>query len=397
MIVTTGFAFCRDGSILKFNNGNIDYFAKKIIEICKSNSYKVGCYDKFTPKILQSGFATMEQAFDIVNKIQNNDSDYFYCHTLGHKLGDIETKKDPGKWLDVMSRCPVVSCNSGCAHGVVMRRFKGSEVLSESQMQIFVPDIKNACERRPGFNPSDLDISFCYHSLGHLLMYLTAADIDKSIAICKEVAVKPDGRNYYQTCIQGVFMIIFRPVDTDDQSLVERITPTKDMVLKFCSRFDGLVYTACRIESWQFSTDWDLKSPKGLAGFCSFAKTKDDRIWCFDGAGMHGGLPMEILQSKGVASVAKYCMEFPSDLITRCFQTVATSWIVDGPSYIQDSVDLCRESAVYGYSESCFSGLLYFSKWQYNEGSAEWLFYCNSLPQNYKKICLTGNVPGSFR
>lgn len=375
-------------------NPNLDYYAQKIINLCAKDEYKRGCYDREIPKLLSRNILTMEESFEVTSKIQSKDRSYLYCHILGHELADIETRKDPSKWLDVIARCPALACNNGCAHGAVMRRFKGSEILSDNQIVEIIPDLKIACEARPGFNPSELEISMCYHSLGHLAMYITDANIDKSINICKQIAIKNDQKSYYQTCVQGVFMIVFQSLDDDDSALVAKIKPKKEQLYSFCSRFDGLTFTACRTEAWPYF-DSDFAKPAGLASFCSFAKDSYSRDWCFD-TGLRGHLSLDILNKDGATGVTKYCLGLPKDQISRCFPSIATAWVQDEPNYIKESVSLCKDSARYGFSDKCFEGLLFFSKFSFNKGSDLWKKYCDNFPTPYKEDCFSGNVPDGW-
>src|SRR5512141_2990167 len=335
------------GPFLVFNNGNLDFFAQKIIKACAKDSYPRVCYDREIPKILEKGFVTMEQAFAVTNIIQQVDKSYLYCHVLGHELADIETRKNPDKWLDVITRCPSVQCNNGCEHGAVMRRFKGSDVLSDTQLTAIIPDLKIACEPRGSWKPTEVERSMCYHSLGHLGMYITDANIGKSLSICKQVAVKDDGRSYYQTCVQGVFMIIFQSIDKDDEALVAKIKPKKEDVSSFCSKYTGMEFVACRTEAWPYFFS-DFNKPSGLANFCSFAVGKYYKDWCYD-TGLRGQLSLNILGSLGVDGVSKYCLGLPADIQARCFPSVATAWVQDEPHYIKDSINLCKDADKYGY------------------------------------------------
>ncbi len=394
-LIVTFMLFLRHGAFIVFKQGNIDFFSKKILKICSDDEYKRGCYDREIPKLLRKGYMTMEQAFLVTNKIQGVDRSYLYCHVLGHDLADIETRRDTSKWLDVISRCPPVNCNNGCAHGAVMRRFKGSDVLSETQLKAILPDLKIACEPRDNWKPSELEISMCYHSMGHLAMYITDADVDRSLSICSDIGVKPDGRNYYQTCVQGVFMIIFQFLDDEDIALVAKIKPEKDKVDEFCSGYSGLEFTACKVESWPYFSD-EIGTPAGLSRFCSFATDDYYKKWCYDDVGLRGGVPLKVLDKEGVEGLVNFCLNFPQDIQERCFPSVATALVQDEPNFITDSIKLCKLSEKYGYSDACYNALLFFSKFSFNQGSDGWKNYCDKFPSKYKDICLSGNVPNGW-
>ncbi len=377
-----------------FKDINITFFAQRIINKCTAESYHPACYDREIPKLMQKGFLTMEETFEVTKKIQGSDRTYLYCHVLGHELADIETRKDPEKWLDVIARCPTLTCNNGCEHGAVMRRFKGSDVLSESQLASIIPDLKIACEPRGDWHPTEVERSMCYHSLGHLAMYITDANLEKSLNICKEVGIKPDGRNYYQTCVQGAFMIIFQPLDQDDISLVAKIKPKKEDVIGFCSKYIGSLNIACRTEAWPYYFN-DFKNPSGLINFCKFTKNEYDRNWCYD-TGLRGHLSLDILQSSGVVGVISYCLALPVNMQERCVASIANGWVQDEPNYITDSIKLCKAAEPYRFSDSCYKGLLFFSKFSFNKGSAGWISYCNNFEGKYRDECFSGRVPDGW-
>ncbi len=390
-LVSWYFIVVQSGNILVSGGKGLTYFASKITKICSTSAYRPACYDKEIPKLVAKNLISMEDAFSVTSIIQKNDREYLYCHILGHNLADEETKKDPDKWLDVITRCPALACNNGCAHGAIMRKFKGTEILSNSQIAEIMPDLSIACEPRDSWLPTELERSMCYHSLGHLGLYITGADIDKSLEICKKVGIKSDGRSYYQTCASGVFMLIFQALDDDDAALVANVKPAKDQVVRFCSRYQGLENTACRTESWPYFFD-EFAKPEGLVKFCSFTSDKYFRNWCFD-TGLRGGLTLKILQTQGPDGVSRYCAGLPEDIKGRCFASVANSWVQDEPNYISDSVALCKAAEKYGFSEECYNGLLYFSKFSFNKGSDLWKNYCNEFPENYKTRCFSGDTP----
>lgn len=369
---------------------NLDAFAAKIIKTCASDASRTSCYDREIPKLLERSKVTMEEAFAVTEKIQEKDKTYLYCHTLGHELADIETKRDPAKWLDVVTRCPALTCNSGCPHGAIQRRFKGSEVLTDSEIKEILPELNIACEPRGAFNPTEVERSMCYHSLGHLAMYITGANIDRSLDICKQVGVKPDGRDYYQTCVQGVFMIIYQSLDTEDVALVDEIKPDKEDIPEFCSRFEGLEFVACRTEALIFFLE-ELREPSGVVDFCGFTGGGYGTQWCY--ATALGLAPLQLLESKGVEAVAGYCQGLPKDKIAPCFGMLAVHWVQDEPGYADVAVSFCQLAEKEGVADICWNDLLFYSKWSFHKDTEEWETYCSVFPEPQRGKCLSGDVP----
>jgi hypothetical protein len=198
-------------------------FTSTILKTCASSDPNMShaCYDREIPKLMDSPTnISMEDAFEVTKHIVEQDPTYAHCHVLGHKLSGKEMKKDPSKWKDVITRCPTEMCNNGCLHGSLMERFN-TEYLSDAQIEQLKPDLEDVCEPRDSWHPREVERSMCYHALGHLNMYITRADINKSLELCKLIGTKPDGRNYVETCTHGVFMILYQPIEAEDIALVK--------------------------------------------------------------------------------------------------------------------------------------------------------------------------------
>jgi hypothetical protein len=373
---------------------DIDSLAKEILKTCSKSDYRPTCYDKEIPKTMDDPGVTMEEAFEITKKIQDQDKIYLFCHVLGHELADAETKKDVSKWLDVVSRCPALTCNNGCPHGAIMRKFKGEEILNAAQLDQIIPDLQMACEPRGLWNPTEVERGMCYHSMGHTAMYISGADINKSLEICKKVGSKDDGRDYYQTCTQGVFMIIFQGIDPDDIALVAKIKPTKEEVAHFCSRFTGPIEnTACRTEAWPLYFE-EITDPKGLEKFCSFTKNTYSHNWCYD-TGLNS-ISLQILESKGVEGMADYCLQLSPNMQKHCFASTAAAWVQNEPRYQKDAIKLCQLAENSKLNDACYHNLLYYSVYSFDPGSTAWNNYCYNFPDLYKSKCLKGEVPSDF-
>src|SRR5204863_55132 len=122
----------------------------------------------------------------------------------------------------------------------------------------------------------------CYHALGHLTMYVSNADIDKSVSLCDEIATKPDGRDFRQLCYDGVFMQIYQPLEPEDFALVKGKQPTKDQVSGFCNKYNSMQKASCLSESWPLFFE-DLKTrPLATVEFCDKEEVSR-RERCFDG------------------------------------------------------------------------------------------------------------------
>lgn len=367
--------------------------AEKILSNCQNEDFTPTCYDREIPKLMK--FLSMEEAFKVTEYVQQKDSKYNFCHVLAHKLSYLETEKTPDDWLEVMARCPATMCNNGCPHGVLMYKFQ-SESLTDEQTATILPQLTRVCEPRGTWQPSEVELGMCYHGLGHLNMYISQADVNKSLALCLAEGVKEDGRNYYQTCAQGVFMIIFQGVEPDDFALVADIKPEKENLSQFCSQWTGLEQNACRTEAWPLYAD-QITKPQGLADFCSYTTDVKYQRWCYE-----TGLSLRVIElleadaNHGLQAVADFCLALPGDKKDLCFAFAATRFIQVDPDYTQTSVKLCQLADGKGLGERCWHDLLFYSKYSFKDGTAEQKNYCSKLPGTYGEKCLKGEVPDNF-
>lgn len=375
------------------SESRLQKYADQVLAKCRNSEFTPNCYDKEIPKLMK--YISMEDAFKVTRYVQKKDSKYYFCHVLAHNLSTIEVAKNPDNWKDVIARCPATMCNNGCPHGVLMYKFQ-AESLTDEQIETILPDLKEVCESREGWNPSEVEVGMCYHGLGHLNMYITDADINKSIELCEEIAVKDDGRDYYQTCVQGVFMIIYQGIEPEDFALVKDIKPEKDEVEEFCSSWTGLENTACRTEAWPlFNTQ--IRSPQGLVEFCSFTDDPYSTIWCYD-----TGLSLVVLElletvpGAGVDKVADYCTALPGDKKELCFGFAATRFVQVDPEYTKTAIELCQIAENYGEEARCWHDMLFYSQYSFEEGTEKHTNFCNAFPEDKKELCLTGEVPDQF-
>ncbi len=391
----TGFVLISQGNILGRLAGKKDLqvYASEILETCSKEPYAPGCYDREVPKLMK--YLSMEETFDVVKLIQEESREYLFCHVVAHAISDVETKKDPSKWMEVVSRCPVTMCNNGCPHGAIMERFQ-SETLSEKQIAQALPDLKNVCEPREGWNPTEVERSMCYHGGGHVGMYVTGGDVDKSLELCREIAIKDDGRNYYQTCVQGIFMLVFQGLEPEDFALVADIKPEKEELEEYCGQYSGTEFFACRTEAWPLFFS-EIKTPEGLVNFCSFTGDHWGQTWCY-GTGF-GLISLELLErgeNSGVEAVSDYCMALPDTRQAQCYANASSRFVQVDPKYTEQAVALCELAEKFGKSEYCYHDLLFYSRYSFHEGSQALKEYCGHFDEIRKKKCLDGDVPNEF-
>ncbi len=370
---------------------SIEFFAKQIMTACSAEPYPPPCYDREIPKLMDTHNITMEEAFGITRLIGLEDSRYLYCHVLAHNVASKEVSRDPSKWKEIVTRCPATMCNNGCPHGALMERFN-TEHFTDDQINAIVPELSDVCEPRNSWNPAEIERSMCYHAVGHLLMYMTGADVSKSAGFCKAVGTKDDGRSYVQTCTEGTVMTVFQPLDVEDQALIADIAPKNATEAKtFCDNYTGDIYHACMRESWPLSLD-TIRTPEGLVKFCGYTDDTLAKRICYGTAMNILTIYLVVNTGGDVAELVPFCTSVSSDMRDDCFQLTAMRLIQIDPAYTKTALSVCTEADAFGYGDLCYRGLQYYASQSFHAGSEELKTYCLQFPEAHRGPCLSREV-----
>lgn len=359
-------------------NPTLTDFVDQILHKCQTAESKSDCYENEIPKLMSD--ISMEDSFKVVSLIQQQDAGFAYCHVLGHELASLETRKDPSKWRDIVSRCPAGVCSNGCVHGAFQERFR-EEAFSDDILDKIRGDLETVCEVRPGFTPSGLEQSSCYHALGHLLMYISGADIYKTIPLCEQLALKKDGRDFRRVCYDGAFMQIFQPLEDEDKALVLGKVPLKEDLKKYCFQFSGEVRWSCWNESWPMSFD-EIITPSGALTFCSNLD-KDGRENCL--TNIFYVLPIQFRFEIG--PMKNFCNALAEDA-GKCFAVFATRMLEIDYKNKTQAIDFCHAASTPESRDNCLVQLTSYAGFVFQSGSPEFYAYCQLLPQNIKDLCL---------
>ena len=368
------------------SEASLQEYADTIFEKCSLKNHSPGCYDREIPKLMDT--LSMEEAFLVTRLVQKKDSGYLECHVLGHYLAEREVAKDPSRWKDVVASCPVSMCNNGCPHGALMARFGNqTEFLSDEQIEEIKPDLEDVCEPRGTWNPSEVERSMCYHAIGHLNMYATNANINKSVEICEDIGVKQDGRSYVQTCTEGVLMSIYQPLGSEDFALVKDITPTKEEVDAFCKKYTGMAFVACHKESWPLFQA-EIVHPEGLVKFCSYAKDPFSETNCYASL-MNILTLLFVINEDGLDRLEQFCVGLPEEKVGLCFAHAARRLMQIDPVYYPDkAAKVCDVAKIAGVGPECYNMLADYASLSFHPGSKEFIQYCKSFPSPWDIKCL---------
>lgn len=360
-------------------------YAEEILDKCKDERYHPACYDKEIPKLMDS--ISMEDAFKVTKIVQSRDNTYPYCHVLGHELSAREVSKDPSKWKDVLTRCPPGACSNGCLHGGLQERFRGAETYTDEQIEEVKKDLADICEKRGKWNPTGLEQASCYHAVGHLAMYLTSADLNRSGEICRFSAVKSDGRNYLQTCYDGNFMQMFQPLEPEDYELIAGKEIKKEQSETFCSGYDGQQRISCWHEGWPLYID-EIKKPEGLMKYCnnSILASEEAKNQCF----LSLFYVIVVQLDFDLDRLENYCGALPEYRMSQCFANTASRLIETDYGNTSFVADYCARAPSENSRSACYNELIFYSTFNFHAGSKEFYDLCNSLPQGFKERCLSG-------
>jgi hypothetical protein len=352
--------------------------ASVIVEKCSKAPYKPTCYEEEIPRLMSA--LSMEETFEVTREVQNIDTSYQYCHVLGHKLSANETAKDPSEWQSVIQRCPSGVCSNGCIHGAFQERFR-KESLTSAELEELQPQLTQVCEAKNSFNPTGIEQASCYHALGHLLMYVTDADVTKSLDLCRDFA-KKGLRDYSHICYDGVFMQIYQPLEPDDFELIKGKEIDASEVKEFCRRFKGEEQSSCWSESWPLSKEQILAS-NGTTDFCSFLQSQKEKDRCFVAV----TYVMTAQFGFDLGKIKDFCSAMSFDVKANCFAQAASRFIETDYRNASKSVELCEMAAPYDTSNICFNELLKYSTYNFHPGSPAFDAYCAAFPKEWRAQC----------
>lgn len=363
---------------------SIEVLAGNIVNKCSSVGTWQSCYEEEVPKYMSAPFnLSMEKAFELTKAVQHQDTKYEYCHVLGHKLSAVETKKDPDKWKDVITRCPSGVCSNGCIHGAFQERFR-TESLPNATIEELNSELGDVCEPRGEWKPTGLEQGSCYHALGHLLMYITNADIHKSLQASDAVCKKADGRDYTQLCYDGAFMQIYQPLEAEDFALIKGKEVTKQQHESFCNQFDPQAKSSCWSEGWPLHFE-EIKTPQGLVTFCTGLSQSDEHInRCFDSLYYVITPQLQFSETK----IVNFCNQMPPRYKQSCFANAATRMIETDWENVERSVAVCNDAHKLGFGQKCFDELVFFASYNFRPNSEEFVSLCNKLPGEWANRCL---------
>lgn len=363
--------------------------AESIVARCAEHPFPPRCYEEAVPELMDGG-TSMEDALAVAVEIQKINPDYRDCHTLGHKLSAKETARNPKKWKEVITRSIGRGCNSGAMHGAFQERFR-SEKLESGVAEEFEREVRGICDVLPR-KATEFDRASCIHGVGHLLLYVTGADIHAALALCEKMMTGSDIQRI-QKCYDGAFMQLFQPRDLEDAALIAGKEHSKDTIGPFCDSFSIPHRTPCLVTSIIFFPNDILAQPSFLELYCSSLPEGWPRERCA------GAVFVERIADLGFKNeeIKTYCSSLSDSYRNRCLTRAAGRLIEMDTTNIKGAVDICTESSAYDSGESCFVELSKSLSFYFDPTSVRFRIQCTSLPAEWGDSCLTWGRSKSLR
>lgn len=367
-------------SLLFFkDSSSVSGTAQAIAKDCMaSQGDKATCYEQKIPALYPQ--KDVDEIFNVIRELRSIDSGYQFCHVLAHKLGELVVAEDPDRWIEAIPLNPSDGmCSNGFVHGVVGGRFR-AEVLDEATLAHFLPDFRRACEPRPDWNPSGLDRAICYHGMGHLYMFITDANISHALEVCEE-ATPSDTR---RTCIEGVFMQIYQPLEPDDFELLKRLPyiPDRSSYREFCSAYRQSDYVgACLREAWPLFRE-EISSGEGGEAFCSGQPNENEKDNCY--ATITAIIGRTTLNDP--ASSTRACSALPRERQFICFESVSRAVLEENRNASKEAIDICQRSG--DMATQCIQRLIEVSYFIFGDRQDQKANFCASVPTDMQQRCL---------
>ncbi len=362
-----------------------EVLARREMNTCKGSAgeaKKELCYEKNIPILMDQGLS-MERTFAVVTLVQHMDHEYQSCHVLAHLITGKEVAKDPSKWKDVVARSPAGICGSGALHGAFQERFR-EQSFPNASMSELQSMLAGVCDPREGWIPTFLDRSSCMHGMGHLFLYVTAADVKKSIGLCEVIAKLPDF-DFRQTCFEGVFMQLYEPLEPEDRNLVHTIVSAAKQTKTFCAQFTGDVHNACIKESWP-AVPGSTDTPQGFEALCKQLPSPDAVHYCASGL-MY---PVIEILHYDVPTVEAFCRKIIDPQIRNiCWARTASKFVWADWRNVSQAISICGDAPAES-KESCWNELINYAEQGMQQNSAPQKALCGGMPEPWRSSCAKG-------
>jgi hypothetical protein len=91
-----------------------------------------------------------------------------------------------------------------------------------------------------------------------------------------------------------------------------------------------------------------------------------------------------------VGKLTDICQSVPAERKGQCFGNVASRFVETDARLVPKAVSLCETAAKDGVGDRCYKELLFYSTYNFKEGSSGFRTVCSALPEPWKSSCFKG-------
>lgn len=243
-------------------------FVQAQMKTCFSSGGKNQCYRKAAEAFLKK--LDIEQILEIFRTTEKIQEIFARCHEVTHYLGRAAYDRKGS----VPAAYAVGSdvCHGGFYHGVLEAHFKKKDfAYLDASNEELAREIVGICGRVEDYEVPRTH-SECIHGIGHAMMFITEADLPRSLGLCDPLT----GVSLQEVCYSGVFM-------ENSSSSTNFDHPTKylraddplypctalpEKYLKLCYKYQSSYFAELTRWDWRQTIDWCFRVPPAYRAGC---------------------------------------------------------------------------------------------------------------------------------
>ncbi len=280
----------------------------------------------------------------ILNVFKDTESQkevFARCHEAAHYIGRM-TYDDRGSVAYSYEKGND-ACWGGFYHGVIEQYFKSKNIDPfQADHATLVNHIHAVCGNQEDFSAPRI-YAECLHGIGHAMMFITDADVPKSLEFCDALPTQENR----EICYSGVFM-------ENSSSSTNLDHPTKYL------KADDPMYPCTILDMRYARVCYEYQS--------SYFAELSQWDWAKTGA---------------------LCAKVPSDFQQGCYSVMGSNQV----GYTQDlqqMIDHCQLAGSEEHQNQCINGVVNALGARYVGDANRMLEFCNIVPKNFKDFCFTG-------
>ena len=297
------------------------------------------------------------------------------CHSIAHRLGEAVVADDPDAWAGKMlAEGAADACAFGYIHGLTIAVY-GDRTYAPEDTESGIKRLEGLCDL-PGYG--ELMRRSCHHGLGHMLYYLSNADIDVALRACDRVATRAEDGLFRRVCYTGVTMKLFTSLEGDEyedpHGLTEENAPT------FCASLaEERFVHACNRARWVLSAE-RLSDGTDIEAFCATTDPRETR-YCLTKV-LHGFAWKYVREPDRMIALC----DRVGPLKAQCLISAAVERVVSGGGKVavQDAMRYCENDA----SGTCMWELAEYGSYLYAD-SAQRAEYCSAFDSALETQCVS--------